>query len=387
MTLRSFIALTAFSSLLLSCSQNPPETIVVPLEKVNESVSRGLSYWMNGQLEITNDTANPERVASVKSMLHGTIPVEIVFNEDSTVTYNFSEEYESITVPMDSMRVYRKRARHEIEGEVPSWRIGEMQRDGFIYDVWLSPDGNVSFNDNGYLDDFAVEASIGNVYKGVMNTPEGDVNLDIKLPVDYHIMPMAIIPAGNYEDFSSFRPDINGGLITQKERSIGEMIQTGKNTFYHIDSINPTYTEMYLSLVKEMPALIKANEEAMGELKPYLDIAGNAGKLLLIDFWGTWCGPCKAAMPRLREIEENYADKINVLSVLEDSPENFELANQILDENGLTGERLARQNEALTRYFGVTAFPTYILIDNDGTILTRGSSVKTLDWIEEHYLK
>ena len=103
MTLRSFIALTVFSSLLLSCSQNPPETIVVPLEKVNESVSRGLSYWMNGQLEITNDTANPERVASVKSMLHGTIPVEIVFNEDSTVTYNFSEEYESITVPMDSM--------------------------------------------------------------------------------------------------------------------------------------------------------------------------------------------------------------------------------------------------------------------------------------------
>ncbi|MDE6086295.1 MAG: TlpA family protein disulfide reductase [Muribaculaceae bacterium] len=387
MTLRSFIALTVFSSLLLSCSQNPPETIVVPLEKVNESVSRGLSYWMNGQLEITNDTANPERVASVKSMLHGTIPVEIVFNEDSTVTYNFSEEYESITVPMDSMRVYRKRARHEIEGEVPSWRIGEMQRDGFIYDVWLSPDGNVSFNDKGYLDDFAVEASIGNVYKGVMNTPEGDVNLDIKLPVDYHIMPMAIIPAGNYEDFSSFRPDINGGLITQKERSIGEMIQTGKNTFYHIDSINPTYTEMYLSLVKEMPALIKANEEAMGELKPYLDIAGNAGKLLLIDFWGTWCGPCKAAMPRLREIEENYADKINVLSVLEDSPENFELANQILDENGLTGERLARQNEALTRYFGVTAFPTYILNYNDGSILTRGSSVKTLDWIEEHYLK
>ena len=165
------------------------------------------------------------------------------------------------------------------------------------------------------------------------------------------------------------------------------MIQTGKNTFYRIDSINPTYTEMYLSLVKEMPALIKANEEAMSELKPYLDIAGKAGKPLLIDFWGTWCGPCKAAMPRLREIEENYADKINVLSVLEDSPENIELANQILDENGLTGERLARQNEALTRYFGVTAFPTYILIDNDGTILTRGSSVKTLDWIEEHYLK
>ena len=387
MTLRSFITLTVFSSLLLSCSQNPPETIVVPLEKVNESVSRGLSYWMNGNMEITNDTANPERITSVETMLNGEILLKIIFNEDSTVTYNFSQEYESITVPMDSMRVYRKRARHEMEGETPTWKIGEMQRDGFIYDIWLAPDGNVSFNDKGYLNDFTVAASIGNVYKGVVNTPEGDVNLDIKLPVDYHIMPMAIIPAGIYEDFSSFRPDINGGLITTKERSIGEMIQTGKNIFYRIDSINPTYTEMYLSLVKEMPALIKANEEAMSELKPYLDIAGKAGKPLLIDFWGTWCGPCKAAMPRLREIEENYTDKINVLSVLEDSPENFELANQILDENGLTGERLARQNEALTRYFGVTAFPTYILIDNDGTILTRGSSVKTLDWIEEHYLK
>lgn len=386
MTLRSLIALSAFSA-LLSCSQSTPETIIVPLEKADESVSRGISYWMNGKMEITNDTANPERVTSVKTMLNGTIPVEIVFNEDSTVTYNFSEAYESISVPIDSMRLYRKRAKHEAEGKTPDWKIGEFKKDGFTYDVWVKPDGNVSFNDKEYLNDFAVEASIGNVYKGVVNTPDGDVDLDIKLPLDYNIMPMAIIPSGTFEDFSSFRPEIDGGLITKKERKVGDMIQTGNSIYYRIDSINPTYTELILTLVKERPELVKANEQAMSELKPYLDKADKAGKLLLIDFWGTWCGPCKAAMPKLKEIEETYANKVSVLSVLQDSPDNFELANKILDENGLTGDRLMRPEEVLRKYLEVTAFPTYILIDNEGTILTRGSSVNALDWIEDHYLK
>ena len=104
MALRSFIALSAFSALLFSCSQSTPYTIIVPLEKVNEPVSRGIPYWMNGSLEITNDTANPERITSVKTMLSGAIPLEIVFNEDSTVTDNFSEEYEAMNVPMGARR-------------------------------------------------------------------------------------------------------------------------------------------------------------------------------------------------------------------------------------------------------------------------------------------
>ena len=59
------------------------------------------------------------------------------------------------------------------------------------------------------------------------------------------------------------------------------------------------------------------------------------------------------AMPKLKEMEEKYADRLMVLSVINDNPSNFERGKEILDKHGLTGQRLMREREPLVNLLNV----------------------------------
>jgi thiol-disulfide isomerase/thioredoxin len=93
------------------------------------------------------------------------------------------------------------------------------------------------------------------------------------------------------------------------------------------------------------------------------------GKVVLIDFWATWCGPCRAALPHMREIAKKFAGQpLIVLSVSVDTDEGrwkeFVAKNemtwpQYLDR-GFTGP--------VAKLFGVQAIPHTFTIDSDGVL-------------------
>lgn len=355
--------------------------------KLNEQPRYCTSYWMSGKKQFVYDPVDSTRITAVHTNLFGKIPLTLDFSTPDSITYRFPAEYSDVTVPVDSMKVYLRRSRGKDDGPVPEWKIGTYRKDNTDFSVWIVPDGNISMPEGPtkFLDDFLIQALIGNKYKGTVDTPDGRFSLTVYNPDENPGIEQpypAILPEGKYEDFSSYVPQITYGMVTKRERELRSTVKLGANDTYLIDSITPGFEEVILTRSNKRPDVVRISEEAMTELKPYLDAAASQGKFLLVDFWGTWCRPCIMAMPKLKEIEEKFADRLTVLSVINDKPDNFEKGKEILDKNGLTGDRIFRENEPLVGLLNVQAFPTYILLDKDGSIIMQGSSARALDWLD-----
>lgn len=117
------------------------------------------------------------------------------------------------------------------------------------------------------------------------------------------------------------------------------------------------------------------------------------GKVVLLDFWGYWCGPCVHSMPALFDLHDRYHDKgLVIIAVHDDSVESIADMDARLDEIRRTlwagrdlpfavaldgggptpipdTDEFARG--ATTASYGIQAFPTQIIIDRDGTVVGR----------------
>ena len=111
-----------------------------------------------------------------------------------------------------------------------------------------------------------------------------------------------------------------------------------------------------------------------------IDFNALKGKYVLIDFWGSWCRPCRASHPHLKELYAKYKDKgFEIVGVAQEhSPtrdESRKLWTDAIEKDGLTWLQVLdneniKQFDAVSSY-GVTAFPTKILLDRDGNIIGR----------------
>ncbi len=93
-------------------------------------------------------------------------------------------------------------------------------------------------------------------------------------------------------------------------------------------------------------------------------------KLILLDFWASWCGPCRASLPDLKRFQSAFSsDQVQVVSISEDRDENT--WNSFVSQNQMTWEQRFDGNGESARRYRVQGFPTYILMDSNGTILQR----------------
>jgi thiol-disulfide isomerase/thioredoxin len=94
-----------------------------------------------------------------------------------------------------------------------------------------------------------------------------------------------------------------------------------------------------------------------------------AGKVVLIDFWATWCGPCREALPHIRQIAKKFdGQPFVVLSISLDSDEAKWRA--FVEKNGMTWMqyRDGGFNGRIAKQFGVNAIPATFTIDADGVL-------------------
>ena len=104
-------------------------------------------------------------------------------------------------------------------------------------------------------------------------------------------------------------------------------------------------------------------------------------RVVLLDFWATWCAPCVAALPQLKETYAKYHDKgFEIYSVSEDTRENR--WKSFLTENGMTWVNVldntaGRENSKAWKDYSLNGIPTVLLIDgNTGEILARGNHLE-----------
>ena len=100
-----------------------------------------------------------------------------------------------------------------------------------------------------------------------------------------------------------------------------------------------------------------------------------AGKVVLIDFWATWCGPCVAEIPNVLEQYEKYHDKgFEVVGISLD--EDREALEKFVGEQKIPWPILYEKPEGegwrhpLSTYYGISGIPTVILIGRDGNVIT-----------------
>jgi thiol-disulfide isomerase/thioredoxin len=97
-------------------------------------------------------------------------------------------------------------------------------------------------------------------------------------------------------------------------------------------------------------------------------LSGLKGKVVLFDFWATWCGPCRAMIPHERELVEKYKDRpFAILSVSADS-EKGDLTEFLGSEKMPWTHWWDGEKGPVTKMFRVKAFPTLYLIDAKGVI-------------------
>lgn len=119
---------------------------------------------------------------------------------------------------------------------------------------------------------------------------------------------------------------------------------------------------------KQVPDIASSNTYD----KNKFDLAALRNKYVVIDFWGTWCGPCISGMPKMKEYLDKYNGKLEIVGVAQES-DNGEGWRAFLDKNKKYQWHhvLSRPNEDYILKFSVAGFPTKIIVDPQGKIVGR----------------
>ncbi|MFI3280158.1 MAG: TlpA disulfide reductase family protein [Rikenellaceae bacterium] len=181
----------------------------------------------------------------------------------------------------------------------------------------------------------------------------------------------------------------NSYLVANADNLVGAyavLEQVGDTkTIEQLDSLvalAPLSADLY-SVQKNRKSKEQALKTAVGQ--PYIDFSGSnidgtpakfsdyvgQGSYVLVDFWASWCGPCRREMPNLREVYEKHKENGLVLLGVNVWDEK-EACIKAMDEEEMTWPILyASDDTSATDTYGIRGIPTIILFAPDGTIVDR----------------
>jgi thiol-disulfide isomerase/thioredoxin len=139
-------------------------------------------------------------------------------------------------------------------------------------------------------------------------------------------------------------------------------------------------------------AYVFSSKELRGEP---LSLADYKGKYVLVDFWASWCVPCRAGNPHLLSLYKKYKDKGFEIIGISDDDGNSEVWRKAVEKDGIgvwkhilrglksDGKGNFDRTNDISEHYGIHSLPTKILIDPDGIIVGRygggGESEEVMD--------
>ena len=115
-----------------------------------------------------------------------------------------------------------------------------------------------------------------------------------------------------------------------------------------------------------------------------VSLADLKGKTVLINFWATWCGPCKAELPDIESLSKDYASKgLVVIGISVDKGSNLlsDISN-FASENGLTYQVVIDNSNVADKYGNINAIPTSFLVDKTGKIVDKWVGMRNKAFLE-----
>jgi len=106
------------------------------------------------------------------------------------------------------------------------------------------------------------------------------------------------------------------------------------------------------------------------------------GKFVLIDFWATWCGPCRRAIPELNAFQNEFSDRLVIIGVSDETEEAVRRMTTPSIDYAVAIDTQSRMHQALQ----ITGIPHCILIDPSGIVRYEGMPQYLNDTILKHFL-
>ncbi len=112
------------------------------------------------------------------------------------------------------------------------------------------------------------------------------------------------------------------------------------------------------------------------------------GKIVFLNFWGSWCPPCRMEMPSFQKVYEQYGDDVVIIGVgINDSPDNL---IQFAESIGVTYPIVHDRTSEIARHYRIRSLPTTYRIDQEGRIngvavgaLTEEQLIKAIEELRE----
>jgi cytochrome c biogenesis protein CcmG/thiol:disulfide interchange protein DsbE len=101
-----------------------------------------------------------------------------------------------------------------------------------------------------------------------------------------------------------------------------------------------------------------------------LSLAASRGKVILLNFWATWCGPCRAEIPTLVKLQERYKDQLQIIGLVVDEDEE-DAVRQVVAAEGINYPVAMAPTDVRIEYGGITALPSVFVIDREGRVVQK----------------
>jgi thiol-disulfide isomerase/thioredoxin len=293
----------------------------------------------------------------------------------------------------------------------------------------------ISFNQNAFIvilalpgDNISVSADMSDLFKSILvqgsphtallyNVERNEHLLQMKIDsiiAEYNALPENLKTAENAAQYQE-KIDV---VITQKQKDLINYVQSNSSSpacLFFIEKLDigshiSLYDEVATNLTKSYPQnpIIKsfsdklANEKltGVGATAPDIRLPGvNSdtlslyplkGKIVIIDFWASWCGPCRRENPHKVQVYNQYKDKgLEFYSVSLDNNEagwKNAIVSDKLDWSSHVSELKGWQS-VTSRMYGVSSIPANVIIDGNGKIIAKNLRGKQLDDFIQEKLK
>jgi thiol-disulfide isomerase/thioredoxin len=108
-----------------------------------------------------------------------------------------------------------------------------------------------------------------------------------------------------------------------------------------------------------------------------------AGKVIIVDFWATWCPPCLEMIPVLSKLHKNYSDKGLVILGISMDNEGLEMLGTFVHEKMIPYKIVMGDKRISNAFGGVSSIPTLYMVDRDGRLVRKLTGYHSYAQLEE----
>jgi thiol-disulfide isomerase/thioredoxin len=101
-----------------------------------------------------------------------------------------------------------------------------------------------------------------------------------------------------------------------------------------------------------------------------LNLEASRGKVILLNFWATWCGPCREEIPELIALQARYKDRLQIIGLVVDDDDEKEIRS-VMESESINYPVALADSDTRFAYGGIAALPTVFVINSEGRVVQK----------------